>query len=68
VLIDRLDAAEPAQPAASSETTIHGRITDEFDEPPPVKKQPPHRRQDRTPGVAFEEAQKRTDSKENGKR
>jgi len=42
--------------------TIRGNITDPpFEPEPKKKKQPPHRRQDRIPGAAFDEAKKKKD-------
>jgi len=44
--------------------SITGKITDTFESPPNKKKktQPPRRRQDRTPGVAFNQATERLES------
>jgi len=62
IILDYLDDNKASE-------TITGKITDGFQLPtPPKKKQPPHRRQDRMPGVAFEGATARADSKKKKKR
>lgn len=53
----------PAFETPAKPETIRGNITDEFEAEAPAKKKPPHRRQDRVPGVAFSEATDHTEPK-----
>jgi len=47
----------PAFETPAGAETVSGLVTDSFELPPPAKKkQRPHRRQDRVPGVVFSQA------------
>ncbi len=74
LLIEKGLALGPAKmnkgPAFETPVSLSGLVTDRFEFPPVAKKkqQPPYRRQDRVPGVAFNQATEHIEGRTKKKR
>jgi len=65
LLLEKALAPPAAEVIEGVSEALTGKITDAFEpSPAPKKKQPPHRRQDRDPGVAFNQATERLKEEE----